>query len=428
MSRCLGRELVVAMATYTSAGLLLGCAADAGPLKATVPDDSPEGSGGRKDGASGGNRTGGAPSGGGGTSSGGTTTGGASQTGGTSSGGVPGNSTGGASQTGGTSSGGTPGNSTGGASQTGGTSSGGTPGNPTGGVSTTGGRATGGAMTGGSSGASTGGKATGGAATGGSSTGGRATGGSSTGGRATGGTSTGGRATGGAATGGSSCANFSFFVTSMAAIVRVSGSSSGFGGDLRHGQADGLAGADKICAEIAATALPCASSKTWRAFLSTSSVDAIDRIGSGPWYDRNGLKVWNSLSEMTADRPPTSYVYRDDLPNEDGTPNHDYDLDGNVNDDDNHDFLTGSGSDGRKFSSDTAAGRCNDWTSTTASGKPWCGHSWPRQGSGTHWIHSIQEGGCQAGFNLAENSIPIGCSTVGCGGGYGGIYCFALTP
>ncbi len=31
--------------------------------------------------------------------------------------------------------------------------------------------------------------------------------------------------------------------------------------------------------------------KTWRAYLSTSSVNAIDRIGSGPWYDFIGALV-----------------------------------------------------------------------------------------------------------------------------------------
>jgi hypothetical protein len=206
---------------------------------------------------------------------------------------------------------------------------------------------------------------------------------------------------------------------------------NGFGGDLRYGQADGLTGADLICATIAATALPCASSKVWKAFLSTSTVDAIDRIGSGPWYDRNGLVVWSTLSQMTADRPPTTYIYRDDLPNEDGTPNHDYDLDGNVNDDDNHDVLTGSGTNGRKSSDDTLATRCNDWTSlssgTGRNSGPWCGHSWPRQGSGTHWIHSIREGGCGACVNLLETGGPT-TTCVGSGGGYGGIYCFATTP
>jgi hypothetical protein len=265
----------------------------------------------------------------------------------------------------------------------------------------------------------------GGGGTGGTVTG---TGASSTGGSATGGAATGGAATGGVATGGAAttCQNFSFFVASLAAMQRLSGSSNGFGGDLRYGQADGLTGADLICATIAATSLACASTKTWRAFLSTSTVDAIDRIGSGPWYDRSGLKVWNALSEMSADRPTSTYIYRDDLPNEDGVPNHDYDLDGTTTDDDNHDFLTGSGTNGRKVSNDTAAGRCSDWTSTTASGRPWCGHSWPRQ-SGTHWIHSHQADGCGACVHLQDNTGPSG-GCVGGAGGYGGIYCFATTP
>jgi hypothetical protein len=247
-------------------------------------------------------------------------------------------------------------------------------------------------------------------------------------------------ASGGASTQGEAgtvaCQNFSFFLTSLAAIQRLSGSTNGFGGDLRYGEADGLTGADKICASIAATALPCAAGKVWRAFLSTSAVDAIDRIGQGPWYDQNGDRVWNNLGEMTADRPPSSYAYRDDLPNEDGIPNHDYDLDGDTNDDDNHDVLTGSGTDGRKSADDTLAKRCNDWTSTTVStgtgtsrgggSGPWCGHSWPRDGSGTHWSHSIREGGCGACVNLLDTGGATS-ACVGSGGGYGGVYCFATT-
>jgi hypothetical protein len=219
-------------------------------------------------------------------------------------------------------------------------------------------------------------------------------------------------------------------------MQRLSGSANGFGGDLRYGQADGLTGADKICTDIAAAVLPCAGSKTWRAFLCTSTVDGIDRIGTGPWYDRNGTVVWNATTEMSADRPPAAYPYRDDLPNEDGVPNHDYDLDGSVTDDDNHDFLTACGTDGRKISTDTAAQRCTDWTSTTTTGTttgtrggsgPMCGHTWPRSGSGTHWISSIREGGCGACVNLIEAGGPT-TTCVGSGGGYGGIYCFATTP
>jgi hypothetical protein len=60
---------------------------------------------------------------------------------------------------------------------------------------------------------------------------------------------------------------------------------------------------------------------------------------------------------------------------------------------------------------------------------PWCGHSWPRQGSGENWMSALAEGGCAPGINLAESGGPQqGVYTVGTGGGYGAIYCFALTP
>jgi hypothetical protein len=70
---------------------------------------------------------------------------------------------------------------------------------------------------------------------------------------------------------------------------------------------------------------------------------------------------------------------------------------------------------------------CNDWTSAERSGKPHCGHSWPRQGSGVNWMSALKEGGCAPGINLKEQGGP-NAPTVGSGGGYGGIYCFALTP
>ena len=51
----------------------------------------------------------------------------------------------------------------------------------------------------------------------------------------------------------------------------LSGSNDGFGGDLRYGEADGLSGADRICAEIAEYSMPGAGQKQWRAFLSVNA-------------------------------------------------------------------------------------------------------------------------------------------------------------
>src|SRR6185436_11463029 len=102
---------------------------------------------------------------------------------------------------------------------------------------------------------------------------------------------------GGAAPPAADLPKFSFFVTSLEALQRLSGSANGFGGDLRYGEANGLAGADKICTEIAESSMPGSGAKGWRAFLSAVSgpdgklVNAIDRIGEGSWYDRIGRSV-----------------------------------------------------------------------------------------------------------------------------------------
>jgi hypothetical protein len=97
---------------------------------------------------------------------------------------------------------------------------------------------------------------------------------------------------------------------------------------------------------------------------------------------------------------------------------------------DNHDVLTGTGTNGMLYRNDMAY-TCNDWTSAAnVQGMgPWVGHSWPRQGSGMNWMSALREGGCAPGINLVEGGGPMpGVYTVGTGGGYGGIYCFALSP
>ena len=49
---------------------------------------------------------------------------------------------------------------------------------------------------------------------------------------------------------------------------------------------------------------------------------------------------------------------------------------------------------------------CNDWTNSERNGRPWCGHSWPRQGSGVNWMSALAEGGCAPGVNLREMGGP----------------------
>jgi hypothetical protein len=224
---------------------------------------------------------------------------------------------------------------------------------------------------------------------------------------------------------------FSFFVTSIQAMRELSGSQDGFGGDLRFNERTGLAGADKICRTIAEKSLPGAGQKTWRAFLSASTgganggpVNAIDRVGEGPWYDRRGLLMaMNRLGLLAGPRPNGDARITSDLPNERGEPNH-----GGT---DNHDTLTGTNKQGH-YGGGGAGSTCNDWTTKVgATGRPMVGHAWPRNpgnlSNGGNWMSDHTAPGCAAGVNITSGggSIP---ASVGGGGGYGAIYCFALTP
>ena len=284
------------------------------------------------------------------------------------------------------------------------------------------------------------------------------------GGEATGGvpgtggaTDTGGASgSGGGSGGGGPAPHFSFFATSLNAIRAVSGDTNGFGGDLRYGETGpgaGLRGADKICTEIAERSMP-GNGKTWRAFLSAhegddgNPVNAIDRIGEGPWYDRLGRPVAANKAALQNTRPQGAHAdIINDLPNEDGVPNHNPDGTGKV---DNHQFLTGSNTMGELYSPNNSGSTCNSWTSTEGSQsgpKPRMGHTWPRSSEpfmgfqtppctgangmdcGDHWISAFNGPGCAKGIELVEyGPARPGNYFVGAAGGYGGFYCFALTP
>jgi hypothetical protein len=227
---------------------------------------------------------------------------------------------------------------------------------------------------------------------------------------------------------------FSFFVTSLAGLQELAGDDNGFGGDLRFGYTGpgaGLKGADSICECLAEKNMPGSKVKKWRAFLSVvegengQQVNAADRIGEGPWYDRLGRLLAPTLSDLLQTRPQNGDPdIRNDLPNEWGVPNHRPDP--NQQEVDNHHMLTGSDTKGELYG-DTYT--CNDWTSTEQSaGRPRVGFSWPAGGR-ENWISGQTEGGCGAGVNVSRSggsnpNNPI----VGSGGGYGGFYCFALSP
>lgn len=289
------------------------------------------------------------------------------------------------------------------------------------------------APSGGSGGNPNGGVNRGGSASGGS---GNTSGGNTaaTGGNATDGS--GGNASAGGGNQSGLLQKFSFFVTSMKAMQELSGSQDGFGGDLRFGKADGLAGADEICRRVAEMGLPGAGNKQWRAFLSVAgppAVHARERIGQGPWYDVQGRLVAEDLQALLSeDRPQGDPAVVDDLPNERGEPNHYVGANGYTpgRQWDNHDTLTGSDEDGRLYGEGSST--CADWTSKSEdAGEPRIGHSWPRSnstGRGAGFASDHDARGCTPGYNLDLNNGAGRGTCVGCGGGYGGLYCFVLSP
>lgn len=235
---------------------------------------------------------------------------------------------------------------------------------------------------------------------------------------------------------GANSPKFSFFVTSQKALQELSKNDKGFGGDFRFGETGpgaGLRGADKICAAIAEKSLPHSSFKGWRAFLSVTAdahgkqVHAADRIGNGPWHDRVGRLVAPTRADLINIRPRNGDpAIRQDLPAENGIPNHRPDP--TRPEVDNHRTVTGSNAEGKLKS---ASSTCKDWTTSdgsAANGQPGCGLSWSR-GNGTaasdSWISSLDNPGCAPGY---EFGLPREPAIIGGGGGYGGFYCFALNP
>jgi hypothetical protein len=176
----------------------------------------------------------------------------------------------------------------------------------------------------------------------------------------------------------------SFFVTSVG--------SGDAGGDL-----GGLEGADAMCQALAEAVGE--GARTWHAYLSTSSVDARDRIGEGPWY--------NAAGDMIA--ADVDALHTDGLSN--GDPQHALDENGDVVPGNEHDILTGSQEDGTLQPDAT----CNDWTSTSGGDQARVGHS---------------DIPMNPMFSPSWNSAH---DTPGCGpgqleqvGGAGRLYCFAI--
>jgi hypothetical protein len=175
----------------------------------------------------------------------------------------------------------------------------------------------------------------------------------------------------------------------------VSSAGSGDGANL-----GGLQGADAICQRLAEAAG--STGKTWRAYLSTSSVNARDRIGAGPWYNAKGVLIANGLDDLHSDE---NGISKETALTETGQV-----VSGRGDQPNQHDILTGTNADGT-----ANANTCGDWT-LNGEGSAMVGHH-DRNGpdtlaTATSWNASHPSRGCSQ-----EGLVGTG--------GAGLLYCFA---
>jgi len=180
--------------------------------------------------------------------------------------------------------------------------------------------------------------------------------------------------------------SMSFFITS-----ENPGQGANFGG---------LAGADAHCSALAEAAG--ATGRTWRAYLSTSTENARDRIGSGPWHNAAGELIANSVDHLHGpENPINKQTGLDETGNE---------VNGRGDSPNRHDILTGSLPDG------TAAEQtCNDWTSG-GDGSAMVGH---------HDRIGLDESAAAKSWNASHPSRGCSLEALRGTGGDGLLYCFA---
>ena len=144
--------------------------------------------------------------------------------------------------------------------------------------------------------------------------------------------------------------------------------------------------------------------KTWRAYLSTSEVDAKDRIGSGPWYNAKGEKIADDVASLHSD---ANTISKQTALDEKGNV-----VNGRGDEPNRHDILTGTMPDGTDGADRPAA----NWTADGATARRWWAITTAR-GSTTarrrnRGTPRIRRGGCSQA-DLRKT------------GGDGLLYCFA---
>jgi len=223
-----------------------------------------------------------------------------------------------------------------------------------------------------------------------------------------------------------------FFVTST---------SIGTGGNL-----GGLAGADAHCQSLAAAVG--AGSKTWRAYLSTQArpgqpaVNARDRIGTGPWYNFDGVMIARDLAHLHGDTLPLARL-GNNLTKQTGLTERGQIVPG-LNDyqvprdgdweyvkttpyTNRHEILTGSQLDGRAFPPGLDY-TCSNWTSNSdpapgqAQGALEAGPGRPNAQIG----FPDRNGGGNGSWNSSHGTTGCSQTALVRTHGVGKLYCFAI--
>jgi hypothetical protein len=162
----------------------------------------------------------------------------------------------------------------------------------------------------------------------------------------------------------------------------------------------GLEGADAHCQQLAAAAG--GGDKTWRAYLSSSEVDARDRIGSGPWHNAAGELIAQDVAALHSDANAIS--------KETGLTETGEQVNGRGDEPNRHDILTGSTADGA-----AAPETCENWTSSAA-GSAIVGH---------HDRMGLRDDAPSKSWNSSHPSRGCGQADLQGTGGDGLFYCFA---
>jgi hypothetical protein len=136
--------------------------------------------------------------------------------------------------------------------------------------------------------------------------------------------------------------------------------------------------------------------------LSTSTVNARDRIGAGPWHNAKGVVIATNLDELHGD---ANAISKETGLTESGDP-----VKGRGDQPNQHDILTGTNTDGTANEN-----TCGDWT-LNGEGSAMVGH---------HDRMGLDDSDAAKSWNASHPSR--GCSQEGLvgTGGAGLLYCFA---